>query len=59
MVLVDLRYRGDYTTHARLLLQRYAYTGDLNSFGQVLSDRNNWLNVPEDRFNKRIEFYEN
>ena len=58
-ILVDLRYRGDYTTHARLLFQRYAYTGDLNSFGQVLSDRNNWLNVPEDRFNKRIEFYEN
>jgi len=58
-VLVDLRYRGDYTTNARSLLQRYAYTGDLTSFGRMLSDRNNWLNVPEDRFNRRVQFYEN
>lgn len=27
-VLVDLRYRGDYTPHARSLIQRYAYSGD-------------------------------
>ncbi|WP_436883200.1 hypothetical protein [Enterobacter asburiae] len=57
-VLVDLRYRGDYTTHARSLLQHYAYTGDLHAFGQVLSNRSNWMNVPEDRFNRRVRFYE-
>jgi hypothetical protein len=57
-VLVDLRYRGDYTSHIRSLLQRYAYTGDLNGFGQVLSNRSNWLNVPSDRFNRRVKFYE-
>ncbi|MEQ0236388.1 MULTISPECIES: pesticin C-terminus-like muramidase [Klebsiella] len=58
-VLIDLRYRGDYTPHARSLMQRYAYSGDLNSFGNVLSTRSNWLNVPEERFNQRISFYEN
>lgn len=52
-VLVDLRYRGDYTPHARSLIQRYAYSGDLSSFGQVLSNRTQWSNVPQDRFLRR------
>lgn len=58
-VLVDLRYRGDYTSHARSLIQRYAYCGDLSSFGQILSNRTQWSNVPQDRFLRRIRFYEN
>lgn len=58
-VLVDLRYRGDYTTHARSILQGYAYTGNLHEFGQALSNLSNWPNVPEDRFNRRVRFYEN
>ncbi|MDI3451480.1 hypothetical protein QLG09_21835 [Enterobacter sp. V89_11] len=58
-VLVDLRYRGDYTSHARSLIQRYAYTGDLSAFGQILSNRAQWLNVPQDRFLRRVRFYEN
>ena len=58
-VLVDLRYRGDYTPHARSLIQRYAYSGDLSSFGQVLSNRDQWSNVPQDRFLRRVRFYEN
>lgn len=58
-VLVDLRYRGDYTPHARSLIQRYAYSGDLSSFGQVLSNRTQWSNVPQDRFLRRVRFYEN
>lgn len=58
-ILVDLRYRGDYTPHARSLIQRYAYSGDLNSFVNVLSVRSNWQNVPEERFNQRVSFYEN
>ncbi|EOV9569184.1 pesticin C-terminus-like muramidase [Cronobacter turicensis] len=57
-ILVDLRYRGDYTPRARTLIQRYAYSGDLNSFGNVLSTRSNWLNVPEERFNQKVSFYE-
>ena len=58
-ILVDLRYRGDYTPRARSLIQRHAYSGDLNSFGNVLSTRSNWQNVPEERFNQRVSFYEN
>ena len=57
-VLVDLRYRGDYTPHARSLIQRYAYSGDLSSFGQVLSNRTQWSNVPQDRFLRRVRSYE-
>ncbi|MBX8877923.1 hypothetical protein HCH41_02945 [Enterobacter ludwigii] len=58
-VLVDLRYRGDYTSHARSLIQRYAYIGDLSAFGQILSNRAQWSNVPQDRFLRRVRFYEN
>ncbi|EOF6512617.1 hypothetical protein ACK1C0_004395 [Salmonella enterica] len=58
-VLVDLRYRGDYTPHARSLIQRHAYSGDLSSFGKVLSNRTQWSNVPQDRFLRRVRFYEN
>ncbi|WP_314140202.1 hypothetical protein [Buttiauxella noackiae] len=58
-LLVDLRYRGDYTSYARSLIQRYAYSGDLSSFGQILSNRTQWLNVPQDRFLRRVRFYEN
>ncbi|WP_370973747.1 hypothetical protein [Enterobacter wuhouensis] len=57
-ILVDLRYRGDYTPRARSLIQRHVYSGDLNSFGNVLSTRSNWQNVPEERFNQRVSFYE-
>ncbi|WP_249215786.1 hypothetical protein [Citrobacter sp. JGM124] len=57
-VLVDLRYRGDYTPHARSLIQRYAYSGDLSSLGQVLSNRTQWSNVPQDRFLRRVRSYE-
>lgn len=58
-LLVDLRYRGDYTPHARSLVQRFAYTGEYSLFGRVLSDRTQWPNVPQDRFFRRIKFYEN
>lgn len=58
-VLVDLRYRGDYTPHARSLIQRYAYSGDLYLFGKVLSNKTMWPNVPQDRFLRRVRFYEN
>ncbi|TKI05695.1 hypothetical protein [Martelella alba] len=58
-VLVDFRYHGDYTPHARSLIQRYAYFGDLSSFGKVLSNRTQWSNVPQDRFLRRVGFYEN
>lgn len=58
-VLVDLRYRGDYTPHVRSLIQRFAYSGDSSSFGRLLADRTQWPNVPQDRFLRRVRFYEN
>lgn len=58
-ILIDLRYRGDYTQQARDLLQSMAYTGDLAGFGRVLSNRSFWPDVPQDRFTRRVNFYEN
>lgn len=57
-VLIDLRYRGDYTPHARSILQRFAYSGDVVSFGRELSNSALWPNVPRDRFLRRVNFYE-
>ena len=58
-VLIDLRYRGDYTPYVRNLLQRYAYAGDVVGFGRVLSNRDVWPKVPQERFNRRVRAYEN
>lgn len=52
-VLIDLRYRGDYTPQSRKLIQRYIADNDTDSFQRVLAIRQNWMNVPEDRFNRR------
>ncbi|WP_050570297.1 hypothetical protein [Dickeya dadantii] len=57
-LLVDLRYRGDYTPSTRVHLQHAAYSGDINTFGRILSNRAYWLNVPDDRFKKRVKYYE-
>ncbi len=38
-VLVDLRYRGNYTPKARSYIQKMAYEGDLDGFGKALSNR--------------------
>ncbi|PIJ43555.1 hypothetical protein BOM24_08825 [Tatumella sp. OPLPL6] len=57
-VLIDLRYRGDYTPQARELIQKMAYDGDIEGFGKAISNRNFWIKVPKDRFNRRVEYYE-
>ncbi|HHQ4518184.1 TPA: hypothetical protein ACSP2U_000191 [Aeromonas veronii] len=58
-ILVDLRYRGDYTPSVRKLIQTPAFNGDIAEFGRLLSDRSVWPNVPQDRFNRRIAYYAN
>lgn len=58
-VLADLRYRGDYTPSARAIIQRLAYSGDIAGFGRELSNKANWINVPQDRFEQRINYYGN
>ncbi|MDQ6961811.1 MAG: hypothetical protein Q9M28_04670 [Mariprofundaceae bacterium] len=55
-VLVDLRFRGDYTGRTRRLMQRFAAKNDLASFAAELSNRDNWASVPQDRFNRRVKY---
>jgi len=57
-VLVDLRYRGDYTPASRKLIQVLVAVNDLDAFKKVLSNRESWPNVPQDRFNRRMAFLE-
>ncbi|SIP71384.1 conserved hypothetical protein [Xenorhabdus innexi] len=59
MILVDLRYRGDYTPASRKLMQSYAYSGDIVNFGIVLKNKNNWpSNLDMNRFTMRVSYYE-
>lgn len=52
-ILVDLRFRGDYTSSSRVLLQALVAKNDLVGFAAVLKKSSNWPNVPEDRFKRR------
>lgn len=53
-VLVDLRFRGDYTPTTRRFLQVHVANNDLEAFAREIGDRANWPNVPEDRFQRRV-----
>ena len=55
-VIVDLRYRGDYTPNSRKSIQKIVAENDLEQFILMLSDRELWAQVPEDRFNRRVDF---
>lgn len=60
-VLVDLRYRGDYTPATRTRVQPPAIANDLRALYDVMRDRAYWMEqrgVPEDRFNRRVQFLE-
>lgn len=52
-VLVDLRFRGDYTPGCRKFLQVHVANNDLPAFAEELGDRSRWPNVPQDRFERR------
>ena len=52
-VLVDLRYRGDYTPTSRRIIQRCVAANDLATFAALICDRAHWPAVPEDRFDRR------
>lgn len=54
-LLVDLRYRGDYTPESRAFLQRPAVQNDLPSFSALVHDLARWRNVPRDRFERRCK----
>ena len=55
-LIVDLRYRGDYTAKTRELVQPCIVKNDLKALADVLSDREKWTNVPENRFARRAEY---
>ncbi|MCO8123294.1 pesticin C-terminus-like muramidase [Stieleria sp. TO1_6] len=57
-VLVDLRFRGDYTPKSRKLIQKPIAGNDLDAFKSALTNQANWPSVPEDRFNRRKLFLE-
>ena len=54
-LVVDLRYRGDYTSSSREFLQPLMIKNDLTGLYEAISDKNKWVNVPNDRFVRRIE----
>lgn len=53
---VDLRYRGDYTPATRRLVQPLIINNDLEGLQAAMQDRDFWSGVPEDRFNRRVQF---
>lgn len=55
-VLIDLRYRGDYTPASRKRIQSFVADNDLQAYSIELNSRASWANVPQDRFNRRIAF---
>lgn len=55
-MLVDLKFRGDYTGRARALIQDAVVNNDLEAFAKPLLDKANWPNVPKDRFDRRARF---
>jgi len=58
-VLVDLKFRGDYTGGTRRFLQQHVVANDAKGFLFELNKRSNWtsLRVPDDRFKRRVSFF--
>ncbi len=57
-VVVDLRFRGDYTPACRRFLQQHIAKNDLQAVAREMADRARWPNVPQDRFDRRRAFCE-
>ena len=55
-VLVDLRYRGDYTPATRPFLQEHVARNDRSAFVATVCDPDRWPGVPQDRFRRRRDF---
>jgi len=57
-IVVDLLYRGDYTSRSRQLIQSLIADNDLKGLYAVMADRSNWKSVPKDRFDRRVRYLE-
>lgn len=51
--VVDLGYRGDYVPRNQTALQDLIAANDLRGLATYMGNRDNWPNVPQDRFNRR------
>lgn len=60
-MLVDLKYRGDYTSTTRKKIQKYVSKNDFDKFKKEMTDSGYWVGtvgVPKERFKLRKEFLE-
>lgn len=55
-ILVDLRYRGDYTPATRKHVQPAAIANDLVEMAAIMADPSLWNQVPRDRFERRKRY---
>ena len=55
-LVVDLRFRGDYTGTTRALVQKLVAGNDLAGLAQAMKVSASWANVPSDRRQRRIAF---
>jgi hypothetical protein len=58
-ITIDLKFRGDYTTPVRKIIQKSIVGNDLKEFKKLLKNKTNWPNVPQDRFARRAAFLDN
>jgi peptidoglycan hydrolase-like protein with peptidoglycan-binding domain len=57
-LVVDLRYRGDYTRATRQIIQPLLVANDVEGMARAMANRSHWLGVPEDRFLRRKTWME-
>jgi len=55
-LVIDLKFRGDYTSTARRKIQKSIANNDVAKFKKEIKDKANWPGVPEDRFKRRVLF---
>lgn len=55
-VVIDLRFRGDYSPGCREILQSHIVANDLKAFAGEIGKKTNWPNVPKDRFERRRNY---
>jgi len=55
-ILVDLKFRGDYTPASRRLVQKLLVDSDLAGLAAAMANKANWPGVPADRFKRRNDF---
>jgi hypothetical protein len=55
-IMVDLKFRGDYTSASRKLVQKLLATNDLAGLKKAMAAKANWAGVPADRFKRRNDF---